>query len=136
MPRSKFSVTRLTKKFMTSVFQMLGIMLTLVGANLLTARLTPVVPLNSQQQDESINLQHIEVFDKNNSVEICNSNDFGCNRWLCWRTCVVHENNEQGYDSWCFAAPEKEQKKSPSLQESCRLLRLLGMFFSLREKGL
>lgn len=108
---SRFGIIRLTKKFLSGGIQMLSIMITLVSANLLTTKLSQPVLVNSEQREP---VNSLEVIDKNltsSTVEMCNSNDFGCNRGICWRTCTVQKAGDQGYLSWCFTAPEKMQQK-------------------------
>lgn len=99
------SIIRLTKKFLISAIQMFGIMITLVGANLLTSKLSGPVPANCQNE-------LFNELEKNvtSIIEKCEI-DFGCNRGLCWRSCTVQQNYDKNYTSWCFAAPGKQSKK-------------------------
>lgn len=95
IPRSRSSRSVAFIKISQSVFQLVGILLTLVGANLLTAKLEPFVV-------HQININKPTI----TPPEMCN-NDFGCDSNMCWRTCNVVDNvsNEQKKDitqSWCY----------------------------------
>lgn len=104
---------------------MLGIMLTLVGANLLTVQLSPTTTTmtttttaiatttTTSIASENLNPQKFETIYKNLSISSnkCNMNDFGCNRNLCWRSCVIKKNADKDYISWCFSTP-KESKQN------------------------
>lgn len=96
-------------------------MVTLVASNLLTTKLSYLVSVKTNQdmdvnsyQNMFINspqVGHIKKNSTNNAVEMCESNDFGCNRGLCWRTCTVEKHHDQDYSSWCFTAQEKGSKR-------------------------
>lgn len=90
------------KKVSSSAVQLFGIMMTLVGANLLTKIFEPSV----------ISPQFLFADNNVTSIlpdEFC-KRDFGCDHNLCWRTCGdelgVHEKNKP--QSWCYTAPKTE----------------------------
>lgn len=113
--RTRCCIIRLSKKIVSGVFQMFGIMITLVGANLLTTKLSQVMTSNSQSVVTEYSYK-LEEIHKNhtgtNQIEMCDSkNDFGCNRGLCWRSCTQEVFGGDDYESWCFSAPEKRAHK-------------------------
>lgn len=90
------------KKFSYSTVQLVGIMFSLVGANLLTKIFEPnVLPLQSSIIDN----------DNNNSTSIkpsqlCKS-DYGCDRNVCWRSCGKESDDTR---SWCYTTPNLESR--------------------------
>lgn len=88
------------KKTMYSIIQMVGIMITLIGANVITSMLDSAPYTNQQQQPE--------ILFQNNSVDIkhaekCNI-DFGCNKNICWRSCNVNVGEKK---MWCYTSPDQ-----------------------------
>lgn len=75
------------KKLSFSFLQMFGIMITLVGAKLLTTQFDRLLntPLENILKNSTIN---------HTQTENC-EDDFGCNRNLCWRTCKINSTNSQ-----------------------------------------
>lgn len=73
------------KKISTSLIQLIGIMLSLVGANLLASML------------ETYSNSKLNISSTITTMKICN-NDFGCNKNLCWRSCdnESDEKRKQG----------------------------------------
>lgn len=108
--RSRCSIIRLTKKILCGAFQMFGIMVTLVSANLMTNKLSQIVVPVNLHEDVGVNLTSISN-SISNSDEICKSIEFGCNRGLCWRSCTVEKSVDLNYNSWCFTAPQKSKNK-------------------------
>lgn len=91
--RPRSGIRRLITKSLNSVIQMFTIITTLVGANLITNKLSQPQPQPSYVS-----------FDQNitNGTKMC-STEFGCNQSICWRACTVDDSN---YTSWCFTSPE------------------------------
>lgn len=88
------------KALSRGAFQMMGIMLTLVGANLLTSKLEPFV---NQPQFSAMNIT------SSKPTEMCKF-DFGCDNNLCWRTCDGANKNSL---SWCYTT---SKHKEPEFQ--------------------
>lgn len=80
------SIIPVLKKITCSVFQMLGIMLTLVGANFITMKMEP----SMLQQTSDTNISSLALIEP---PGICKS-DYGCNANLCWRTCNENDSND------------------------------------------
>lgn len=85
------------------VFQMVGILLTLVGANLLTTKLEPFVGVKTQAQFTNITAS------KMMQPKICH-HDYGCDENLCWRSCGGTPEEEERQMSWCYTTSSKSDK--------------------------
>lgn len=111
-PRTMINTIILScKHFSMNIAQLIGIMLSLVGANLLTTKLEPFTIPNTQT-----------VMYKNTTLtpsQICKS-DFGCDRNLCWRTCDTKfdEDEQQNAQSWCFTSPKPTNNKFQECKNS------------------
>lgn len=101
---TKSTISTKVKAFSLGVLQLLGVMLTLVGANLLTAKL-----------DSSTSNSFNHVTSNNNTFNFCKHFDYGCDRNICWRMCEkemesvanVGENNKTivanaTLSTWCY----------------------------------
>lgn len=104
MPTNRRVIIPLIKKMTYSTIQLLGVMMTLVGANILSSFLTPDVAMSRQQQQ-----QQSEIIFRNFSnniepkyAEMCKI-DFGCNKNRCWKSCNTVVG---GKNLWCYASPE------------------------------
>lgn len=85
-------------KFTTSAIQISAITFSLVCANLLTTVFTPAIEKRMQ------NYQNVTfVANKiKKTYDIC-PNDFGCNDYMCWRSCSNGlESSKAGSGSWCY----------------------------------
>lgn len=94
------NIAYLCKKASIAIIQLIGIMFTLVGANVLTEMINIAGKQQQQQQ------QYIPIIDNVTDslpTEKC-VNDFGCNRNMCWRTCNVESTDNEMF-SWCFTKP-------------------------------
>lgn len=100
--RSRCGIFRFVKKFLNTVFQMFGIMATLIGANLVTTKLSQTTFLNSNYTSSSISSSS----SSSTEDELC-ENKFGCNQGLCWRSCIVDKYTGESYESWCFSKADK-----------------------------
>lgn len=96
LSRSVFHFVKLTS---CSVVKLIGVMLTLVGANLLTTRM-----------DHPTIVREIQSPPKTSppSEFVCKQ-DIGCTSNLCWRTCDNPVNKQSGglepeKKAWCFTA--------------------------------
>lgn len=100
---SRRSIMRIVKKTASGIIQMLCVMLTLVGSNILTTK------INEYQSPTP----RIEFFDRNvtenNQSKKCNQNDFGCNRNMCWRTCDVETDGNK--KKWCYTTTNAINRK-------------------------
>lgn len=74
--------------------KLISIMLTLVGANILSAKFDVIFPSVNFQSDQNNN-------DKTDSCMI----DYGCIKNLCWRSCHGNMNKKNQSMLWCFTAP-------------------------------
>lgn len=95
------------KHFSMNIAQLIGIMLSLVGANLLTTMLEPFT--NTPMY-------------KNTTLtpsQICKS-DFGCDENLCWRTCDTKfdEGEQQIAQSWCFTSSKPTDRNFQECKNS------------------
>lgn len=87
------------KKIAQSAAQLIGIMFSLVGANLLTNALQP---LSNTPMDENI-----EAFTQPTAFipsKIC-KHEFGCDHGVCWRSCEDESSNSE---SWCYTSAPNE----------------------------
>lgn len=80
----------LIKSFSRGIIQMLSIMLTLVGANLITMKMESSVVIVNQTEQTTTH-------------EIC-KHDFGCTENICWRTCE-ETNDKKEEQKFCFTSP-------------------------------
>lgn len=92
------------KKLAFGTLQLLGLLLTLVGANIATSRLEHfMMPTSSVVNNVVNNISasvDVPIFDPS---EMCES-DFGCSQNLCWRTC--NESDDKNItQSWCYTSP-------------------------------
>lgn len=94
------------KKTAVGVFHLIGVMLALVGANLLSLNLTPDAQMQVKQQSIEPEKKIQASNDLSNVVpkytDICDV-DFGCHRSLCWKTCHIIVNEKK---QWCFTSPD------------------------------
>lgn len=85
-------------KFVRVFVQMLSIMITLVGSNLITTKLTPAITLPQQGTKVEISLgNNVTNFNKQFK------NEFGCRNNVCWKSCYTEDEDE--IDFWCFTSP-------------------------------
>lgn len=101
----RFSVVLVLKKVTVSIIQMIGIMLTLVGANLITEKFHEV---QAQPKQNDLVVRNNTI---NDLIEMCNEKDFGCNRNVCWRTCVDDSEKENNSQTWCYTSPKPEKRE-------------------------
>lgn len=99
-PSSRFrlclSVLPYVKSMMRGLVQMFGIMMTLVGANLITSRMKASLTNN---QLNAIAIPHPAV---TMQMDIC-KNAYGCNSNLCWRTCgQANDTNKNAKQKLCI----------------------------------
>lgn len=132
------SALAMLKKVTYSLLQMAGILLTLVGSNMLTMKLSgneqkPIDPKLIEPKltvpkiiEPIITKQNIEpIYSKINVLDyIMCRNDFGCNRNLCWRECkmdnaIVPKEAAVGKKAWCFTAPPKSGKEPQIKHHKC-----------------
>lgn len=99
------------KKVSLAIIQLIGIMFTLVGANILTELLN-----NANKQRYGAPL-YIENVTNITPTRMCD-NDFGCNRNMCWRTCNVDLTGDEPMFSWCYTKPDESDKNLHSCQEA------------------
>lgn len=95
----RYRITPFLKKTACGFIQLIGVMLTLVGANLLTSKLDSVEPL-----------QPTEMNVRNNNSQMCNI-DYGCNQNLCWRTCYTSLHEKINSQLWCYTSPKHNARE-------------------------
>lgn len=96
-PQSRYvQIIPLCKSFSRAILQMMGIMLTLVGANVLTSKLESftIVP----------QVTNITTLHKIRPSQLC-PHEFGCDGNLCWRTC---DGEKMIGQSWCYTSKKNE----------------------------
>lgn len=94
--------------------QMFGILLTLVGANLLTSKLEPIVVAKTQFY--ATNITESKIL----HPKICD-HDHGCTGNMCWRTCGETTEEEITSHSWCYttAKADKTEYQMCSVSHDC-----------------
>lgn len=101
-----FHIKRLCKSFSRNILQMMGIMLTLVGANVITSMLEPFSVV--QKVSEISGVANITAH-KLVPSELCKS-DYGCDENICWRTCDEEKDGEKIISqSWCYTSSKKNK---------------------------
>lgn len=112
----------LLKTFLRNIVQMFGIMMTLVGANLLSVKWEPMA-----MGGVNVNNTSISTSDLITATEMCNSdNDYGCNQNQCWRTCDLDSSDSIKSGkidsiSWCYtySSVNKGNFKNCDSSEDC-----------------
>lgn len=99
------------KSLSRGVLQMTGILLTLVGANLLTTKLEPYVENRySVLHSQSVHVKNITT--STPTPNLC-QHDYGCDEHLCWRTCGgTNEEEEINNETWCYTSPMAKTEKT------------------------
>lgn len=101
--QSRFPKT--VKLIIKGVFQMIGIMITLIGVNVITTKLESFMV---NQPTFIVNITEPLNFKVTPSPKM-SENEYGCNRNLCWRTCDDGDSsfkNEQDKQRWCYTSSE------------------------------
>lgn len=113
-------ITAEAKKIARGVFQLFGIMITLVGANLLTTKLEQFVVVNQQEFSAKNNITSTMLHS-----DICEY-DYGCDQNMCWRSCDVstdanHEklSAENTTQQLCYTSPNKLEFKFCIYSHEC-----------------
>lgn len=101
--RKNYLLKSLLKKSIYGSIQLLGVMITLIGANVISTILIPEVPVVQDKQQEIIfQNQNDSNISNLKYSEMCNI-DFGCNRNLCWKSCNTIVD---GKNLWCYTSPK------------------------------
>lgn len=104
IPR-RFVILAGLKKIAIGSVQYIGIMLSLVGANIITKM------FESPYQPEIILSEKKTTATES---EQC-PHDFGCDHRVCWRSCG---ENETTTDSWCYTSPTPEKRQYKECEDS------------------
>lgn len=113
--RQRNIIVKMMKKGIMSSIQLIGVMMTLVGANIISSYW---IPEHGQIQQNPKLFQHIgqppkeleqeqrktkihNFYQSISRAEICQI-DFGCYKNICWRSC---HSNIQDKNLWCYTAP-------------------------------
>lgn len=99
------AIVPLLKTVSSGIVQLFGIMLTLVGANLLTSKLEPVVVMHQTEKLDDINITKPSIL-----LEKC-EHEYGCDQNICWRTCIDEKSQEKENNgqSWCFTTANQSE---------------------------
>lgn len=119
--RKKRLIKSVLKKAIFSTIQLVGVMLSLVGANILSMNLVFDAPVQQ-------NPKHVQpeiIFPNQNNItknikyeDMCHI-DHGCNRNLCWRNCnTVADRKEK---LWCYTSPTLCQHHHCAHAKACSL---------------
>lgn len=100
--RKRRVIKEMLKKAIFGTIQLVGVMCSLIGANILSMNLVPNAQVHQKQQL----LQQEIIFPKQKNLtnniksyeEMCKI-DYGCNRNLCWKTC---NTAVAGKKLWCY----------------------------------
>lgn len=96
------------KKIVYATIQLIGLLLTLVGANLATTKLEHfMIPSPSVVMNISASAGVPTIGPK-----MC-KREFGCDRNACWRNCdsELGDGEKSKAKSWCFTTPKTNEKK-------------------------
>lgn len=93
-------------EFSIAVSQYIGVTVSLVAANLITAML----------ETKPISIMQTYTPSKNNIIKPSSrtcKNEFGCDDNICWRSCPAEtdDHKKNGSFSWCFASPNPNNHK-------------------------
>lgn len=127
---------RIVKKSIYGSIKLSGVMLMLVGANLLTAKFEPLViaprqqpeiivivkslpPVQCQcnchcpQQQQCPPQQHQHEQQQFENLLLTNDEtsvtDYGCNKTVCWRACFAEKHEKR--IPWCFSSPKPQKRE-------------------------
>lgn len=100
------SIITHTKKILCNMIQFSAITMSLVAANLLTASLQPLAMQQIAESDNTTTAVKTVVNGLKPS-DIC-PYDFGCDDFLCWRTCDTKGKQHDAY-SWCYTAEKPKE---------------------------
>lgn len=95
-----------TKKFACNIMQLTALIISLVSANLLTAVLQPI-PVHKMTTYENITTTTTVAANILKPSEMC-PYDFGCDDYLCWRSCDTGKKETNG-SSWCYTSPQPKK---------------------------
>lgn len=96
------------KRGVCGVIKLFGVLLTLVGANILTTKIekSPEKTIITAQNNSTA----LVITAQNNSTALVQCiGDFGCSANLCWKVCDtrVGNNAEKPDRAWCFTSSNK-----------------------------
>lgn len=112
-------IISMVKKAIFSTIQLVGVMLSLVGANIISVNLVPDASMQQKQQfPQSENI----LPNQNKTIkikfgEMCHI-DYGCNKNLCWRTCNTVAD---GKKLWCYTSPTSRKFQYCAHANECSL---------------
>lgn len=107
------------KNIVRVVFQLSGLLCTLVAANLLTVKMEPFMQNQTSEMCISSTIP-IPPQTKETVLEICHDNDFGCSNNICWRSCNEQSDSNEK-KKWCFttAIPNGTSFQTCSFSREC-----------------
>lgn len=98
------------KKTLFNTVQLIGVMFSLVGANIISTYLTP-------SPSQTIEVEKYIPIPNQNITNICNT-DYGCNNNLCWKTCNTINN---GKKTWCYNSPTIRKSQFCAHANECNI---------------
>lgn len=129
---TRHALTILVIKGAYGSVKLFGVMMMLVGSNLMTSKLEPWIsgdkrstemmviiknwrdfeplrPVQQQQRQTTPEQQKIEaIYTKSASIV----NDFGCHASVCWRACFKNAEQEQTKKvRWCYSSPYSHKRE-------------------------
>lgn len=99
------NIFSIVKKVSLNIVQLVGIMLSLVGANLLTKMFEPSAA--PQVLTNDISNSNITSFAPSET----HFRDYGCDNNVCWRTCGEKFEKSEKNKQWCYSSPKPELHK-------------------------
>lgn len=108
------------KKVAVTLLQMTGLMITLVGANILTSIFDPNIIIHSEADIVQVNPPKFEEIDYSVESEKC-GDSYGCDNNKCWASCnatvFIHNFEEKTIrpklvKSWCYTSPNPAINKN------------------------
>lgn len=96
------------KKIAVGVAQLIGVTISLVSANIISAKFEPTIISPTPTV-----INKITHHGNNTSFrpsEIC-VEDFGCDRNICWRSCDKGLNNHDNSPKWCYTTSKPGSHK-------------------------
>lgn len=116
------------KIFVYGAMQLIGLLLTLVGANIARTRLEHFLLPTSRVVNISAAL-NVSNFEPS---KLC-KRDFGCDDNICWRTCDDKLGVSEENKSWCYTSPKTNEKKTfSSVFIFIRVFTVLGLLGTMQ----
>lgn len=99
----------LAKKAIFGCIQLFGVVVALVGSNIISSKMIPDVPVSLQQHQQTEMKLMVEQILLQNSTNGACMKDFGCHKNVCWRACFATPS--ETHVTWCFTSPTTQVRK-------------------------